>query len=281
MKKSDRPRTVKEHLAGALSPEEFAILPRAFDIVGTIAIIDPPEELVGRDDAIAQAIMQTHKKVTTVVKKAHKHDGEFRTQALEHITGVETKETLVRESGVEILVDVEKVYFSMRLSTERLRIAKLVKPGENVLVMFSGAGPYVCVIGKHSHAHSIIGVEKNPVGHDYALINVKRNKLSNATVYNADCMDISFLKQDFDRIIMPLPASAIDFLPAALSVAKNGAIIHFYVFGKEDELSAIHDRLKEVAWESGWRLSIEGDVRAGHNAPFVYRWSIECLVNRE
>jgi hypothetical protein len=37
------------------------------------------------------------------------------------------------------------------LSTERKRISELVKPGEKVLVMFSGAAPYVCVIAKKTN----------------------------------------------------------------------------------------------------------------------------------
>ena len=43
---------------------------------------------------------------------------------------------------------MEDCYFSARLSTERKRVADLVKAGENVLVMFSGVEPYVAVIAK-------------------------------------------------------------------------------------------------------------------------------------
>jgi tRNA (guanine37-N1)-methyltransferase len=275
-----KPQSLGDALQGVLSQEELDSLTKSYDIVGTIAIVDIFPELEKKQQVIAQAVLAAHPHVTTVLKKAEKHSGEFRTQKLEYLAGEDTRETLVKESGTSMLVDVEQVYFSVRLSTERLRIAQLVTPGESVLVMFSGAAPYVVVLAKHSIAARIVGVEKNPVGHGYALENLKRNKIKNAHVFNADCADMSFLHEHFDRIIMPLPASSLDFLRAALAVAKQKAVLHVYFFGSEAEVPLLKDKIVTLSQDAGFKATVLAAVKAGHHAPYVYRWCFDVQVHR-
>ena len=179
--------------------------------------------MLPKEERIAAAVLDAHPNVSTVLKKNGKHDGEFRTQSYTCIAGIDTRETLVKESGCALLVDVERVYFSVRSSTERLRIASLIAPGENVLVLFSGAAPFVVRIAKHSVASLVVGIEKNPTGHEYGLENIRRNKVKNATLYCADCANLSFLEERFDRIVMPLPASSEKFIAPALMAAADRA----------------------------------------------------------
>ena len=47
-----------------------------------------------------------------------------------------------------------------------------------------------------------------------------------------------------DRILMPLPKSAHDFLDVAFAGAKNGAIVHFYSFAEEGK--AFEDAQEKV-----------------------------------
>jgi tRNA (guanine37-N1)-methyltransferase len=275
-----RKQGLGDALSGTLSAEQLQQLTKSYDIVGTIAILDIDESLKPFAQVIAQAVMETHSHVKTVLTKAEKHGGEFRTQQLAYVVGEDTRETLMHESGTRILVDVEQVYFSVRLSTERLRIAAQVKPGESVLVMFSGAAPYVVILAKKTAAARVVGVEKNPVGHEYGLQNLKLNKIKNAVLYNADCADLSFLTERFDRIIMPLPASSLDFLAAALSVAKDKAIAHLYVFAQEDELTALTADIVSRCEQQGYRTRVADVVRAGHHAPYVYRWCFDLVLDR-
>ena len=46
------------------------------------------------------------------------------------------------------------------------------KPGEKVLVMFSGCAPYPVVIGRNTKAKEIYGIELNPLAHKFAEENV-------------------------------------------------------------------------------------------------------------
>lgn len=275
-----RPQRLDEALAAVLTPEEHEALVKSYDVVGSIAIIHVPPALVAKESAIAAVILSTHKHIKTVLKRAEKHDGEFRTQALRYVSGEDTRETLVVESGCKMLVNVETVYFSVRLSTERLRLARMIQPAEHVLVLFSGAAPYVVIFAKHSLAEKIVGVEKNPVGHTYGVENLRLNKIKHAVLYNADCNDLSFLRETFDRIIMPAPLNAIDFLTQALSVAKDTSHIHCYCFGQEHELPLLLDTIKARCHDASFVASVLSAVKAGQHAPYTFRWCIDCTVVR-
>ena len=151
-----------------------------------------------------------------------------------HLAGKRTTETIHRENGVRLKLDVERVYFSARTSTERKRVSDMVKPGERVLVMFSGCAPYPCVISKNSEAEMIVGVEINPEGHRYGLENVKMNRLDNVQLYCGDVRKVVPGLGKFDRIVMPLPHTAEEFLDVALSASRSGTVIHFYTFLEEE-----------------------------------------------
>jgi len=177
---------LKQALENELTKEELNLLKTAYDTVGSIAILEIPDELVKKESAIAQAILRTRKNVKTVLKKGGIHAGKFRTQKMIFLAGDDTRETIHKEHGIRLMLDVEKVYFSPRTSTERERITKQVKDGENVLVMFSGCAPLPCTIAKHASPHQVIGVELNPLAHIYGEMNIKLNKLKNVELIKGD-----------------------------------------------------------------------------------------------
>ncbi|MCX8147126.1 MAG: 50S ribosomal protein L11 methyltransferase, partial [Candidatus Woesearchaeota archaeon] len=228
---------LKELLKEKLTEKEISLLRASYDTVGSIAIMEIPKELEKKEKIIANAIMQLNKNIKTVAKKSGVHEGKLRTRKVKIIAGEKTKETEYKENGVRLKFDIEKVYFSPRLSTERKRIAGLVKRGESVLVMFSGCGPYICVIAKNSKAKEVYGVEINPIGHKYAEENVRINKISNAKLFLGDVREIvPRLSKKFDRIVMPLPRGAENFLDVALNAIKKNGTIHFYDFEEEKDI---------------------------------------------
>jgi len=280
------PKTLKEALSSVLSEDELTELIGSYDVVGSIAILEIPESLLAHEETIAAAVIETNAHISTVLKKTGIHGGEFRTQSYECIAGIDTRETLVRESGCSLLVDVERVYFSVRLSTERLRLASTITPDEKVLVLFSGAAPYVVIFAKHSVASRVVGVEKNPVGHEYAVQNLKRNKFpaSRAAVYCADAANLAFLHDTeglFDRIVMMLPSGAKEFLGSAVTVANPArCVLHVYAFGAEHEVSLLSDEIVGKLKELGWRAHVDRAVKAGHHKPFVYRWCFDVSMEK-
>ena len=259
-----------------LTKKELEYLRRAYDVIGDIAILEVPPELVKKQKLIAEALLKIHKNIKTVLKKAGIHGTEFRTQPMQWLAGKKTKETVYREHGIHLKLDVENVYFSPRLSTERKRIAQQVKPGERILIMFSGCSPYPCVIAKHTEVKEIVGIEINPAGHEYGVENLKLNKIKNTTLINADVRDaIPMIKIKFDRIVMPLPKTAEEFLDSALAVSKKGTIINFYSFQDKGKFKESSDMIKAVCKRNNKKCRILRTVKCGQHSPSTYRICVD------
>lgn len=238
----------------------------SFDQIGDIVIL--PENV---SSSVAKNLLQ-RKSVKVVLQKKGIHEGEFRTQPLQWLAGEKRKETVYKENGVQMKLDVEQCYFSPRLSTERMRVARLVKPGENVVVLFSGVGPYPLVIAKHAKPALIVGVEKNPIAHRYAIENCK--KYSNIRLYNVDAHDFES-SEKFDRVLMPLPKSAEEFLGVAVKFVRKNGIVHFYDFAQEKEfpVSSIEKIKKKIK-----NFTVVQAVLCGQYAPGKYRVCVDIRV---
>src|SRR3989344_5959085 len=275
-----KPTTVDELLKKELSAKEMELLPRTQELVGEILILEIPEELKKKEKTIADAYLRINKHVTTVVKKSDIHTGQYRTRKVTVLAGKKTKETIHHENGIELKLHLERTYFSARSGSERLRIAQLVKPGEEVLVMFSGAAPYPLVIAKNSEARHVYGIELNPDAHTYALENVLLNNLQDrVTIMHGDVKHkIPPLKQKFDRIVMPLPKTGEQFLDLALLKAKKGAFIHLYSFLDETEIDAYAKKVKEICKKLGYSVKILDKIKCGQFSPGVFRVCLDMRV---
>ncbi len=281
-------------LSGKLTAKELKFLPHSQEQVGKILILEIPQELEKKERVIAEAYLKTNKQIETVVKKEEIHEGEYRLRKVRVLAGKNTKETIHKESGVLLKLHLEKAYFSARLVGERLRIAKQVKKGEDVLVMFSGAGPYLCILGKHSKAHKIYGIELNPLAHQYALENVRLNNLQwKVVLYEGDVrkivpkigstadknrIDQKRRGKTFDRIVMPLPKTGELFLDVALKAAKKGAMIHFYTFCRGEEIKSEGEKIKKLCKQWKRPVKILRAVQCGQSAPYVFRVCLDMKV---
>lgn len=226
-------KRLKDALAGTLSLEELDSLTTSFDIIGDIAIVEIPGELEPKERLIGEALLKVHRNLKGVFKKLGPMEGEYRVRRLARIAGEDRTETVYREHGCRIRLDVAKAYFSVRLSTERKRVSSQVRPGERVLVLFAGVGPFALVIAKEHPDTQVVAVEINPDAARYMRENVILNKLDNLEVLEGDARGFGY--QDFDRVVMPLPHSAEEFLPLAFSALKKGGCIHFYTIVESED----------------------------------------------
>ena len=272
--------TLKEFLRNKLTKKELSQLRASYDIIGDIAILEIPRELVKKQKNIAHAMLQLHRNVHVVAKKKGGHRGRYRIQPLEILTGEKRLTTEHKESGLRFRLDAGKCYFSPRLSTERMRIAALVQPNEKILVMFSGIAPYPLVLARHTSAKKIVGVELNPIAHRFAEENVRINKLQQKIqLVKGDSKKIvPRLHQTFDRILMPLPSGAGTYLSQALTVAKNKATIHFYAFAAEDAFDAAAQKVLALCARLKKRCQVIRIVRAGQPAARKFRICIDVEV---
>ncbi len=274
--------SLKDALRGELTDEESARLKTSMDQVGSIAIIEVDPTLEPKETLIAEKILEKNRNITTVLKKRGGHEGELRLQRYAFLAGEDTRETIVQENGVRLKIDVEAVYYSVRSATERKRIASLVRKGERVLVMFSGAAPYCCVIAKNSEAEEVVGIELNEKGHELGVENLRLNKLRNVILVHDDVRGAVpvFAEKGlaFDRIVMPLPHTGHDFLDEAFLVAKKGTVIHLYDFEVEGEFERAAEKARAGAKRNERRIEVLGIVPSGQHSPRVYRVCVDLAV---
>ncbi len=168
--------SLRKSMEKVLNAEELEHFKTSFDVVGDIAIMEIDDELISKEKEIGEMLLKLHKSVKVVCKKSGIHNGVFRTQDLLVIAGEDRKETVYKENGIQLKLDVEKVYFSPRLSTDRKRISEMLQPGEDVLAMFSGCGPYPMVMLRKEPTINVVSIEINPNGAKYQRENLILNK---------------------------------------------------------------------------------------------------------
>jgi tRNA (guanine37-N1)-methyltransferase len=279
LEKGEQKQTYIDLLKNKLAKKEIGLLPAAYDILGDIIVLDLDESLVKNQKQIGEALLETHKNISTILKKSGNHEGEFRTQKYECIAGKDKRETIYKENNVLLKLDVEKVYFSSRLSTERKRIFQQIKPNEKVLVMFSGCGPYPLTISKNTKTAKIVGIEKNQIAHNYALENLKINKAKNIEFLCGDVREIvPKLTEKFDRIIMPLPKDADTFLDTAFLCSKKGTIIHLYDFEHENEIDLAEKKVDIACSKSNKKYKILRIVKCGQYSPGKFRVCVDFEI---
>ncbi|MBS7632389.1 class I SAM-dependent methyltransferase family protein [Candidatus Bathyarchaeota archaeon] len=251
-------RGLRQALSAKISAENLKGIYDSYDVIGDIAIVRLTEKTVNYSLEIAEAIMKIHKNVKTVLAQSGAVHGEFRLRRLKYVAGIEKTVTFHREYGCVFQVDIEKCYFSPRLHYERMRIARQVKDGEIVVNMFAGVGCFSIVIGKHSGVEKIYSIDVNPVAVQYMQSNVSMNGLFGKVIsIRGDSKEVieTRLKHVADRVLMPLPEKALDYLPyALLSLKERGGWIHYYDFvhcGKDESPVAkverkVAERLRDI-----------------------------------
>jgi len=226
--------SLKDKLAGLPAQSDLKAFLRGFDIVGDIAIIKVPNNFGDKAKIIAKTIMESHKNVRTVLRQVSPISGDLRLRNLEWVYGEEKTETVHREHGCLFKVDLARCYFSPRLSYEHIRVARQVKPDEVIVNMFAGVGGFSIVIAKHSKAKKIYSIDINPAAVQYMRINSDLNNVKDIMEpIEGDAKEviISKLKGIADRVLMPLPEKAYEYLDCALMALKpQGGIIHYYDF---------------------------------------------------
>lgn len=270
-----------EVLERRFSEKDLKHVKGGFDILGDIAILEIPEELKHRERDIVDAFLEIHPHVNTIYKKGSDREGGYRLRELKLIHGKE-HETDHREHGYTIRLDVRRTYFSPREGTERQRIAGMVKPKENVMVMFAGAGPYaVAIAKKQPKVSKVYAVEWNADAYKYMTENVRINKLGAKVIpvlgdCNIKCTEY-FGK--CDRVVMPLPKGAYEYLETAVKcLKKKGGSIHYYFHSSEDALEDIKEMARDDIETFGRKAKSMKVKRAAAYAPGTDKYCLDIEV---
>ena len=232
------------------SPEDLLGFRPSFEVVGDIAMIEDSDA-----ERVAAALMSTSKSIKTVIAPISDVEGEFRTRRFRHVAGEARTVTLHKEHGLRYRVDLEGAYFTPRLGTERLRIAGLVPPGDVVLDMFAGVGPFALLLAKKGA--DVIAMDKNPVAVKYLRENALLNKVNNIEILEGDAAELALRYENrADHVIMNLPHSASEFLIPAMRAAKSEGVVHYYCIAPEDDLYRDEALIGKAAEEMGARVEV-------------------------
>lgn len=254
---------------------------RSFDFLGNIAMVNFPKEFKASEKKkFAKDLMNTNKSVTTVLEKSGKISGRLRKPKTKHIAGKRTKEVLYKENNCVFRFNIDKTYFSPRLSNERKEIASKIKTNDEVLVMFAGVSPFSIVIAKNSRAKKIYSNEISREANKYARLNIELNNAKNRVeLLPGDIKRIAEkLKQKFSVIVMPRPQLKETFLKEAFKLSKRGTRIYYYDFCKLDEIDAVVDKIKKEAARAKKKIKILHTKKAGEIAPYKIRARVDLQV---
>ena len=223
-------RMLKKALKNILSDEDTKDLVSAFDQIGDIIIVRIPDSLISKKKVIGKVLLQQVKTAKSVFYQSSPVEGDFRTRNLELIVGERKTETEYKENGCRFIVDVEKAFFSPRLSTERERIANLVNDNDVIINMFGGVGMF-SLLAARKKSCTVYNIDINPVASKLCEENIKLNKLKGRVIsLNGDASEIikKQLQDKADRVLMLLPERSDEFLDTAISSLKKDGVIHYY-----------------------------------------------------
>ena len=237
-------------------------VPSSFETIGHVAHLNLRDEQLPFKHVIGQVLLDKNSpKIRTVVNKVGSIENEFRVLPMEVLAGEEGMETEVRQHGLRFRLDFSKVYWNSRLETEHKRLVESFKPSDVVCDMMAGIGPFAVPAALAGHV--VWANDLNPSCAHYLEMNGQINKASRL---HAFCMDgRAFLRELvagsqssqhgasaglpetgvlIDRVIMNLPATALEFLDAfwgAFSSRKTEwadhplPLVHCYCFAQTAE----------------------------------------------
>ena len=245
------PRSITELLKDKLSEEEIEELKKSFDIIGDVVIVEIPEDLEAHKKEIGQATLQFTKRKTVYMKKS----------AVKGVTRVRELELIAGEDNP--------------ITTNE---------GEEILDMFAGIGPFPIVIA-HEKNVNITAVDINEYAIKYLNENIKLNKLAPNAHITAICGDtnevaLNELKgKKFDRLIMNLPGLAPEFLDLAVSLCKDGGVIHYYEFS--DGFSQGIERAQIACEKQNKEVEILNTRKVKSSSPGMWHVAIDCKVTEK
>ncbi|WP_455367374.1 class I SAM-dependent methyltransferase [[Eubacterium] cellulosolvens] len=232
-------RLLVQAFSEVVGEEQALQISKGIDIIGDIAILKSLPEVDEINRKLGESLIRILPSIKTVLRQSSAVQGEYRLRDLEWLAGEKKKLTIHKEFGCIYRVDVAKAYFSPRLSTERDRVAKDIGASfrgqsEVIVNMFAGVGSFSILIAKRVKAVKIYSIDINPDAVYDMVKNIRLNKVSKkvtACLGDAQVLIDSLFHHSADRILMPLPERAHEFLPLAIkALKKSGGVIYYETF---------------------------------------------------
>ncbi len=260
------------------------------EIIGDIAVIRVP---FGMDPYVlkplAEKILEELKYVRSVWAGLPGVSGQYRLRKHVYLAGERRSETIYKEHGCLFKLDITKVYVSPALNYEHIRIARLVREGEVVTNMFAGAGLFSIIIARHAKPRRVYSIDINPDAYRYMVENTRLNRVEDVVfpiLGDAAKVIEEKLVNTSDRVLMPYPELALDYLVYAVKALKNQrGFIHVYLHVRsgrgEDPLGIGEDivinKLKSIGVD---KVVITGKRIVRTVSPRTYQVVLDVYVEK-
>jgi len=246
-----------------------------YDVIGDIAIVHWFDGIL----AAATELLEIRRDIKVVLAAVSGVGGQYRLKDLVFVAGERRTETMHKEFGSRLQVDVGSVYFSPRLATERHRLVELAESRETVVDMFAGVGPFTILLAKK--VKKGIAFEKNPKAFRCLKKNIELNRLHNVEACLGDAKDLApKFRGIADRVIMNLPHSAFNFLYDAVTMLSgSGGLVHYYDVKLENEFPRTIERVKEAV--ARFDRTVEGTYlrKVRSYAPHQYHVVLDIKIS--
>lgn len=259
------------------------------EFIGDILLIRIPFDMdISKLRVLAERVLKEFKYVRSVWGGYPGVKTEYRIREFIHLAGDERSETIYKEHGCLFKIDFRKVYISPTLSYEHARIAKLVENGEVVTNMFAGAGLFSIVIAKHAKPRLVYSIDINPYAYQYMVENIKLNKVENIVIpLLGDAAEIiaSQLRNTSDRVLMPYPDIALEYLVHAIEAIRDKGFIHIYLHvssgRSEDPVKTAIDIVRNKIADLGYnKFMVENGRIVREVAPRRYQVVLDIHIDK-
>jgi tRNA (guanine37-N1)-methyltransferase len=271
--------TLADLLKPVMPAEVLKFVPRSFNIIGDIAVMELDERIELYKDQICEKLRYLHPSLKAIYIKQSERAGEFRTSQLDLAWGIDDPVTEHRENGCRFFVNVKESFFDPRLLEEHGRIVAIAKErtlqgSTNVLDLFCGVGPFVIPIARLGNTTSW-AVDLNSNAIDLLETNIKANHVPDGSIKPicADSRDVladlgkySVPEQGFDMILLNLPRLAHEFIQPCLPFLAAGGTIHWYTIAIElDARKTVEDADPAALLDTieGWGDDATGNPISG------------------
>ncbi len=274
---------LRNKLKNKLNKKELDYLPKGYQIIGNILLIKLDKKLLKHKKIIGKAIIGILPYLHTVclIKEIKK---QVRKPKIEVIFGCKNTQTLHRVHGCKFLLDVSDIMWSQGNKQERMRLVKNVKSRETIVDMFAGIGYFSIFLAKYCKPKKIYAIDINPKAIEYLRRNIWLNDVENKIeILQGDCKKFAkLLKNTADRVIMGYLFKTEQFLPHALKIAKNKAVIHFHRTVKQEEIDKIKEKIKKIGEKNKVKIKVLKTKRVKSYAPKIWHvvYDLKVIKNR-
>ena len=266
----------KERLPPALQQLPDDTWPSAYEIQGDVLMVKLEEAALAHKEAVGQAMLDQLSSVRLVCADKGVR-GDFRVRELEPLAwrGAEpSTQTEIREHGHRILVDPSQVYFSSRLSTQRMETLQQLRAFSNQLRQplvvadpYAGAGPaFPLLLAEEGLLSGFLAGDLNPSAVELLEANLERWTMKrDATLAPAEvvCEDARAWKNQ-DRLcgrahalLVNLPHDSFEHLPDLFPLfdRTNTSLLRGWAIVERDSLPGRADQLNRLVASVGGTAS--------------------------